>query len=141
MTKPKLYLAGPAVFRPDAKVFAERLKAICAEHSCEGLFPLDNGPGIDRHDKRATAKWIYTAKKVAKIGDLHFHDLRGTAATRFYNAGVPIRVIAEILGWSEEQVERIIRRYVGRQAATKALIAQINKAKGRTKTGKPTGKP
>jgi integrase len=27
--------------------------------------------------------------------DLHFHDLRGTAATRFYIAGLSIRVIAE----------------------------------------------
>jgi integrase len=56
--------------------------------------------------------------------DLHFHDLRGTAATRFYIAGLSNRVIAEILAWSEDQVERIIRRYVDRAAATKA--ASIN---------------
>lgn len=30
--------------------------------------------------------------------NLHFHDLRGTAATRFYTAGLSIRVIAEIMG-------------------------------------------
>ena len=30
--------------------------------------------------------------------DLHFHDLRGTAATRFYIAGLSKRVIAEIGG-------------------------------------------
>jgi integrase len=58
--------------------------------------------------------------------DLHFHDLRGTAATRFYVAGLPIRVIAEILAWSEDQVEKIIRRYVDRTAATKAIIRQLN---------------
>jgi integrase len=40
--------------------------------------------------------------------DLHFHDLRGTAATRFYVAGLSIRVTAEILAWSEDQVEKII---------------------------------
>ena len=45
---------------------------------------------------------------------MHFHDLRGTAAFKFYTAGLSIRVIAEILAWSEDQVERIIRRYVGR---------------------------
>jgi hypothetical protein len=31
--------------------------------------------------------------------------------------------------WEEETVEKIIRRYVGRQAATKALIAQLNEAR------------
>jgi integrase len=51
--------------------------------------------------------------------DLHFHDLRGTAATKFYVAGLSIRVIAEILAWCEDQVERIIRRYVARGAATR----------------------
>ena len=60
--------------------------------------------------------------------DLHFHDLRGTAATRFYTAGLPERVISEIMGWEEEHVARIIRRYVGRSAATKAIIQQLNKS-------------
>jgi integrase len=59
-------------------------------------------------------------------GDLHFDDLRGTAATRFYVAGLPERVIAEIMGWEEEHVARIIRHYVDRTAATKAIIRQLN---------------
>jgi len=59
-------------------------------------------------------------------GHLHFHDLRGTAATRFYVAGLSERVIAEIMGWEEEHVARIIRRYVDRTAATKAIIRQLN---------------
>ena len=72
-----------------------------------------------------------TAKKEAGIADkdLHFHDLRGTAATKFYIAGLSIRVIAEILAWSEDQVERIIRRYVARAAATKEAIRQLNAAR------------
>jgi integrase len=70
---------------------------------------------------KAAAKW--NAK------DLHFHDLRGTAATRFYVAGLSVRVIAEIMGWDEEAVEKIIRRYVGRGAATRATIAQLNEAR------------
>jgi integrase len=61
--------------------------------------------------------------------NLHFHDLRGTAATKFYLADLSKREIAEILGWSEEQVDRIIRRYVGRSTATKALIRRLNKSK------------
>jgi len=58
--------------------------------------------------------------------NLHFHDLRGTAATRFYIARVPERAIAEIMGWEEEHVTRIIRRYVGRSEATKAVIRLLN---------------
>jgi hypothetical protein len=53
--------------------------------------------------------------------------LRGTAATRFYIAGLPERVIAEIMGWEEEYVARIIRRYVDRGAATRAIIRHLNR--------------
>nr|WP_246671642.1 tyrosine-type recombinase/integrase [Mesorhizobium sp. B2-4-12] len=48
-----------------------------------------------------------------KGGNLHFHDLRGTAATKFYLAGLTAREIAEIMAWEENTVERIIRRYIG----------------------------
>jgi integrase len=61
--------------------------------------------------------------------DLHFHDLRGTAATRFYIAGLSERVIAEIMGWEEQHVARIIRRYVDRAAATRAIIRQLNETR------------
>lgn len=68
------------------------------------------------------------AKKAACMADadLHFHDLRGTAATRFYLADIKVRLIAEIMAWDEDHVEKIIRRYVGRAAATRAAILQLN---------------
>lgn len=46
--------------------------------------------------------------------DLHFHDLRGTAATNFYRAGFTSQEIADILGWDKEHVERLIDIYVKR---------------------------
>ncbi|KAB2699200.1 phage integrase family protein [Ochrobactrum sp. Kaboul] len=64
--------------------------------------------------------------------DLHFHDFRGTAATKFYIAGLSERVIAEIMGWEEETVRNIIRRYVSRTAAIEATIKQIDEARKRT---------
>jgi integrase len=70
-----------------------------------------------------------TVKGAAGLSKLHFHDLRGTAATRFYTAGLPGHVIAEILGWEGEYVSRMIRLYVSRDAATKAFITQLNKNK------------
>ncbi|MCK1496077.1 tyrosine-type recombinase/integrase [Bradyrhizobium sp. 188] len=57
--------------------------------------------------------------------DLHFNDLRGSAATKFYIAGFSMREIAETLAWEEESVEKIIRRYVGRNAAIKARIKKL----------------
>ena len=90
-----------------------------------------NGFGTSFDDAKIAAKM--------KDRDLHFHDLRGTAATKFYIAGISIRAIAEILAWDEDSVEKIIRRYVNRAAATKALIAQMNEA--RTKAVKPPVKP
>lgn len=74
------------------------------------------------------ASSFWTAKTAAgmKERDLHFHDLRGTAATNFYTAGLSIRVIAEIMAWEEDQVEKIIRRYVSRGTATREAIRQIN---------------
>lgn len=61
--------------------------------------------------------------------DLNFNDLRGTAATKIYVGGIDIRVIAEILAWDEESVKKIIRRYVGRKAATMAFIEKMKKGK------------
>ncbi|MFA6031545.1 MAG: site-specific integrase [Myxococcota bacterium] len=71
------------------------------------------------------------AKKIAwpKGDDLHFHDLRGTAATKFYIASLTEREIAELMAWEEEHVARIIRRYVGRQAAIKERIRKLNETR------------
>jgi len=112
----------------------------------EALIPLyaDLRAVLDRIPKRATTiltssrnrPWTVNgfgtsfdrAKRAAGLMErnLHFHDLRGTAATKFYVSGIPERAIAEIMGWEEEQVHKIIRRYVGRNAATEALIRQLN---------------
>jgi integrase len=58
--------------------------------------------------------------------DLNFNDLRGTAATRFYIAGFTIREIAEMMGWEEDSVDRIIRRYVSLTAALKDRIKRLS---------------
>lgn len=50
--QPRVYLAGPDVFRPNPKAWAEKAKAICAEHGLIGVFPLDNElpwpPGVSK---------------------------------------------------------------------------------------------
>ena len=70
-------------------------------------------------------------KAKAKAGiNLHFHDLRGTAATRFFLGDISIREIAEIMGWSEDQVEGIINRYVRREAILIDRIKRMENAAG-----------
>ncbi|MES0058367.1 tyrosine-type recombinase/integrase [Mesorhizobium sp. M0041] len=61
--------------------------------------------------------------------DLHFHDLRGTAATKFYLAGLSEREIAEMMAWDEDYVSRIIRRYVSRTAAIRERIRKLDDAR------------
>lgn len=41
MRRPAVYLAGPEVFFPDVEAVAARLKALCAAHGLDGLFPTD----------------------------------------------------------------------------------------------------
>lgn len=56
--------------------------------------------------------------------DKHFHDLRGTAATRMFRAGLSVRQIALAMGWSERDAEKIIRVYVDMAGMAEALAAQ-----------------
>jgi hypothetical protein len=60
---------------------------------------------------------------------LHFHDARGTFATMAFELGVlTVREIAEMLAWSEDRVERIINRYVRRDAILRAKIERMDRA-------------
>lgn len=72
--------------------------------------------------------------------DLHFHDFRGTAATRMYLAGLSNREIAEATAWDEESVDRIIRRYVTRDALLRDRIAKLDQNARRTETEKSAEK-
>jgi integrase len=53
----------------------------------------------------------------AKLDDLHFHDLRGTAVTRLALAGCTVPQIAAITGHSLRDVEEILKaHYLGGQS-------------------------
>src|SRR3546814_16007109 len=54
-----LYLAGPDVFRPDARERGRELKALCAPFGIEGLFPLDQDVPAHLVDPGEQAAWIY----------------------------------------------------------------------------------
>ncbi len=80
------------------------------------------------------------AKKRAGI-DKHFHDLRGTAATRMYVGGLTEREIAEIFTWSEDYVAAMIRKYVKKDELLRDRIRRLDEARTGTSAVKPAVKP
>lgn len=74
------------------------------------------------------SSWGRAMKGMKDAGcELHFHDLRGTAATRFYLGGLSIRQIAEAMAWSEGDVEPLINRYVKRDEVIRDMIAKMDR--------------
>ncbi len=69
------------------------------------------------------------AKKKAGIQNLRFHDLRGNAVTYLYTEGLSDLEVADIVGWSEESVRQIKKRYVSRKAVASALIERLRRTK------------
>lgn len=45
---PKVYLAGPIVFREDAQQVFSRMKLICSYYGLEGIAPIDNQQQLDK---------------------------------------------------------------------------------------------
>lgn len=73
--------------------------------------------------------------------DKHFHDFRGTAATRMYLGGLDEREIAEIFTWSEDYVASMMRRYVKKDELLMDRIRRLDELKARTPAVKPAVKP
>jgi integrase len=63
------------------------------------------------------------------IKGVRLHDLRGTAATHFIRAGLPLSDVASIMGWTTKQVEQIARRYVTGEALAAGMLERLRKNK------------
>lgn len=50
---PKIYLAGPEVFLPNADQIGHQKKALCNQYGFEGLFPLDTELGAQAQQREA----------------------------------------------------------------------------------------
>jgi nucleoside 2-deoxyribosyltransferase len=63
MSPPRIYLAGPEVFLPDALAMGARKAALCAEHGLAGVFPLDAQLGLAGLPKAEAARRISEANE------------------------------------------------------------------------------
>lgn len=57
-----------------------------------------------------------------------FHDLRGTAATRFASAGFSAQQIAAFMGWEEGRVAAILKRYVSKRKLAEDAARRLRDA-------------
>jgi integrase len=78
--------------------------------------------------------------------EVRFHDLRHTCVTRMLEGGVPLSVVASLLGWSPATTARMAKRYghIGHVAMRQAVTVLDRAARPRRlrrKTSKPTKKP
>jgi nucleoside 2-deoxyribosyltransferase len=63
--RPRLYLAGPEVFLPDAPAMARAKQDLCTRHGFEGVFPLDASLDLAGLPKREQARRISAANEAA----------------------------------------------------------------------------
>ncbi|HET7156407.1 MAG TPA: nucleoside 2-deoxyribosyltransferase [Hyphomicrobiaceae bacterium] len=63
--RPRLYLAGPEVFLPDALAMGRAKQELCARHGFEGVFPLDASLDLSGLPKREQARRISAANEAA----------------------------------------------------------------------------
>jgi len=68
--KPKLYLAGPEVFLPNALENAEKQRALCHQYGFEPIHPMDNNVDPGKRDI-GTALRIY----LADVAQIHQCDI------------------------------------------------------------------
>ena len=61
--RPRIYLAGPEVFLPDALAVGAQKCRLAAEAGLEGVFPLDAALDLSGLDKRAQARRISLANE------------------------------------------------------------------------------
>ncbi len=108
-TKPERARLAPLSER--ARIELEKLKEISTGAN---PFPL-------KDIKRSFA----TAKKLAKIKDLHFHDLRRTAITRWIQQGTPLALAGKLGGHT--QLQTTMKHYTANDAdAVKEITERMN---------------
>lgn len=121
---------------PEARAIFDRIKA---RHATKMLAkrkdrykPLTDTILCSSYWRPWTPKGLGSRFNDAKIEsgiEVNFHDLRGTFATRCMIAGLSDQEIADILGWSSEDVSKIREKYVSQSRVVVAIGERISKAK------------
>jgi len=107
--KPKLYLAGPEVFLPNALAYAEQQRALCEQYGFTPLHPFDNGPAVGERDVEALAR-LYEAVRL-----------------------FPLEPLRHLMGLPSEDMRCAMKIYLGNIAYIRAcdiIVANCNAFRG-----------
>jgi integrase len=85
------------------------------ERTAELILPSPRGKRWEAHNFRGRVREV--REKASLPGNLHFHDLRGTAVTMLSEAGCSPQEIATITGHSLATAQRILDVYLARTRA------------------------
>lgn len=104
------------------------LKALLADAPRRSTIILTNAYGQPWSKSGLGHAFGDARDKAGLAGKLVFHDLRGTAATRFIAGGLTYAQTGAILGWDEKRVEAIARRYIDRKTVISAMMGRLTLA-------------
>ncbi len=108
---PKVYLAGPEVFLPDAKTIGRAKQADCAAAGLEGLFPLDAevtpGPGGQARIYQA----CLAMARQADVGVFNLTPFRGVGADpgTVYELGLMAGLGKPVFGYTNDGRDMLAR--------------------------------
>jgi len=117
MRAPRIYLAGPDVFRADPVAEGARLKALCAAHGLFGVYPLDQtpapglaGPALGAAIAQGNMHFIRGCDGVLA----NLTPFRGPSADAgtVFEVGFAVALGKPVAGWSADR-----RPYVARVGA------------------------
>lgn len=132
---PKLYLAGPEVFLPNALDIGRRKQELCAEYGFEGLFPFDNevdpgaqGEAIDRLIYRANIAML----RAVDGGIFNLTPFRGPSADAgtIFELGFMMALGKPAFGYTNDRAS-YLERAKGSGAVFDAGKAQWSDTAGR----------
>lgn len=119
MTRHRLYLAGPDVFRPDAADHGRRLVALCAQHGFDAVFPLSESlppspspQALAAHIYRANVQHIEGCDAV--LANLDFFRGPEPDSGTCFEVGYAVARGKKVVGYVTESgsfAERIARRH------------------------------
>ena len=124
--RPRVYLAGPEVFLPEARAIGSAKAAICAAAGLEGIFPLDQSLDLEGKPKLVQATLISEADEaMMRACDLCIANLtpfRGASmdSGTAYEVGFMRALGRPVLGYTNVAADYAARALAWRAARARA---------------------